>query len=196
MFHALRTSYSAIRRNKNWNPFLTPKTMHYINFQLLFLQKSGECVGAYEVNSIPSRKEVLNQEYAFSPCPPQIGKLPLPPDIFMHGFLDPGDHFGDMAVEMLPKKLWGPLRWDARQHDRYNVPSGWGFYIIEGINWGMVSWVAGVVLGGVTVLTVTWSVWAGDVQGGTGLGQYCLSVLTLSVSVWLLRYSVQDGVKT
>jgi len=191
MFQRLRNAYYALRGNRN--PFLVPKSMHYVKFQLLFLQKSGECIGAYEINSIPSSKEVFKQEYAFSPCPPRIGKLPLPPDIFMHGFLDPGDHLGPMAVDILPKKLWCQLRWDAQANDRYNVPAGWGFYIVEGINWPLVSWCAAVALLGVTILTVTWSVWTEDVQGGTGLGQYCLAVLTLSVSVWLLKYSVRDG---
>jgi hypothetical protein len=168
--------------------------MHYIKFQLLFLQKSGECVGSYEVDSIPSIKEVLNQEYAFSPCPPRIGKLPLPPDIFMHAFLDPGDHLGPMAVDILPKKLWCQLRWDAGANGRWNVPEGWGFYIVEGVNWGLVSWCAGAALVLVTVLAVVWSVIVGDVQGGTGLGQYCLAVLTLGVSVWLLRDRGSNGV--
>ncbi|KAK4446789.1 hypothetical protein QBC34DRAFT_468890, partial [Podospora aff. communis PSN243] len=186
MFRRLRNAYNALRPRRN--PFFVPKTMHYVKFQLLFLQKSGECVGAYELDSIPSTKEVIKQEYAFSPCPPRIGKLPLPPDIFMHGFLDPCDHFGPMAVEILPKKLWSQLRWDARANDRYNVPAGWGFYIVEGINWSLVSWCTAVALILVTALTMSWSIWAGDVQGGTGLGQYCLAVLTVSVSAWLLRY--------
>ncbi|KAK0750882.1 hypothetical protein B0T18DRAFT_485608 [Schizothecium vesticola] len=116
MFQRLRNAYYVLRPRRN--PFFVPKTMHYVKFQLLFLQKSGECIGAYEVDSIPSRNEVIKQEYAFSPCPPRIGKLPLPPDIFMHGFLDPCDHLGPMAVELLPKKLWSQLRWDARANDR------------------------------------------------------------------------------
>ena len=191
MFQRLRNAYYALRPGRN--PFFVPRTMHYVKFQLLFLQKSGECIGAYEVDSIPSRNEVIKQEYAFSPCPPRIGRLPLPPEIFMHGFLDPGDHLGPMAVEMLPKKLWCRLRWDVRANDRYNVPEGWGFYIREGINWPLVSWCTGVALIVVTALTMSWSIWAGDIQGGTGLGQYCLAVLTVSVSAWLLKYSVEPS---
>lgn len=191
MFQRLHNAYYALRPRRN--PFFVPKTMHYVKFQLLFLQKSGECIGAYEVDSIPSRNEVIKQEYAFSPCPPRIGKLPLPPDIFMHGFLDPCDHLGPMAVEMLPKKLWSQLRWDVRANDRYNVPAGWGFYIVEGINWSLVSWCTAVALIAVTALTMSWSMWAGDVQGGTGLGQYCLAVLTVTVSAWLLKYSVEPS---
>ncbi len=196
MFQRLRSAYYALRRSgRITNPFLIPKTMHYVKFQLLFLRKSGECVGSYQVNSIPSPKEIRKQEYEFSPCPPTLGTpaLPMPPDIFMHAFLDPEDHLGPMAVEILPKKLWSQLRWDALLNGRYSVPEGWGFYIVEGINWPLVSWCAAVALAAVTVLTVLWSVVAEDVQGGTGLGQYCLAVLTLSVSVWLLRYSVRDG---
>ncbi|KAK1751395.1 hypothetical protein QBC47DRAFT_417310 [Echria macrotheca] len=199
MFQRLRTAYEGLRTSHNKatvhlprNPFLIPRTMYYIRFELLLLRESGECVGNYETGAIPSRAEVAKHQYAFSPCPPRIGPLPLPPNIFMHGFLNPGDHLGPMAVEMLPKKLWSPLRWDAQAHGSFDIPAGWGFYIVEGINWPLVSWCAAVALLGVTVLTVVWSVLAGDVQGGTGLGQYCLAVLTLSVSMWLLKYGVQD----
>ncbi|KAK0724877.1 hypothetical protein B0H67DRAFT_117931 [Lasiosphaeris hirsuta] len=133
MFRRLQSDYCQLRNSRS--PLLAPKAMHYVKVQLLHLQKSGECVGNYEVNSTPSRKEVLNQEYAFSPCPPLMGNLPMPPDIFMHAFLDPADHLGPMAVEMLPKKLWRALAWDGRVHDHFNIPHGWGFYIVEGINW-------------------------------------------------------------
>ncbi|KAK1750411.1 hypothetical protein QBC47DRAFT_418170 [Echria macrotheca] len=193
MFQRLQSAYHDLRKTSGIkNPFLVPKNMQYIKFQLLFLQKSGECIANYEPDSIPSLKEVLRQEYAFSPCPPQIGSLPLPPDLFMHGFLDPGDHFGPGAVDILPKKLWSPLRWEPGAHGRYNVPDGWGFYIIEGINWSLISLCMAVASAAITIVTVAWSVRVGDVQGGTGLGQYCLAVLTLSVSVWLLKYSIRD----
>ncbi|KAK5663757.1 hypothetical protein OQA88_4188 [Cercophora sp. LCS_1] len=190
MFRRLQHAYHTLHKSRN--PFLVPKTMHYVKFQLLNLQKSGECIGHYQTNSIPTRKQVLNQEYAFAPCPPLLGDLPMPPDIFMHAFLDAGDHLGPMAVEVLPKKLWRALAWDRRVHDHFNIPQGWGFYIVEGINWPLVQWCAAITLFGVTVLTVCWSVLMTDVQGGTGLGQYCLAVLALSVSVYLLKHSVRD----
>ncbi|KAK3323050.1 hypothetical protein B0H66DRAFT_555718 [Apodospora peruviana] len=192
LFRRLRAGYDGLRNSRN--PFLVPKTMHFVKLQLLHLQKSGECVGNYTINSIPSRKEVLNQEYAFTPCPPRLGDLPMPPDIFMHAFLNPADHLGPVAIEMLPKKLWCKLGWDRRVHDHFNIPYGWGFYISEGANWALLSWCAAVALLAVTGLTVTWSVVLRDVQGGTGLGQYCLAVLAVSVSVYLLKHSVQqDG---
>ncbi|KAK4185326.1 hypothetical protein QBC35DRAFT_534289 [Podospora australis] len=144
MFQRLQNAYRSLRNP--WNPLLVPKTMQYVKFELLFLQKSGECVGSYETNSIPSQKEVLRQQYAFSPCPPKFN-LPLPPDIFMHGFLDPGDHLGPMAVDMLPKKLWSKLRWN--QNERFDIPVGWGFYIEEGINWALVFLCGAIALMGI-----------------------------------------------
>ncbi|KAK4171905.1 hypothetical protein QBC36DRAFT_315348 [Triangularia setosa] len=113
-FQRMRNAYYASRKTSSWNPLLIPKTMQYIKFQVLFLQKSGEVVGSYQSNPIPSQKEVFRQEYTFHPCPPQIGDLPMPPEIFMHAFLDPGDHLGPMVVEILPKKLWAGLRWDGQ----------------------------------------------------------------------------------
>ncbi|KAK3375548.1 hypothetical protein B0T24DRAFT_202892 [Lasiosphaeria ovina] len=191
MFSRLQKAYRDLRGS--WNPLLVPKTMHYVKFQLLHLKKTSECVANYQVNTIPLRKEVLSQEYAFSPCPPQVGQLPMPPHLFMHGFLDPGDHMGPMAVEMLPKKLWRRLGWDGRVHDHFNIPTAYGFYIVEGVNWPFMSWCAAVALLLVTALTVAWSVLAVDVQGGTGLCQYCLAVLAVSVSVYLLEHSVREG---
>lgn len=190
LFQSLRNAYYSLRKS-TWNPFLIPKTMHYVKFQLLFLQRSGEVVGTYEVNSIPPAKEVLTQAYDFRPCPPRVGGLPIPRDIFMHSFLNPGDHLGPMVVEMLPKKLWAELRWDGQAHDHFNIPTGWGFYIVEGIYWGLVWWWTVLLLVAVSILTVTWSALMGDVQGGTGLGQYCLAALAVLGSVGLWHYNVR-----
>ncbi|KAK0671564.1 hypothetical protein QBC41DRAFT_270230 [Cercophora samala] len=191
LFQKLQNAYHALRKTPFLNSLLVPKTMHYVKFQLLFLQKSGEVIGNYELNSIPSIHEVLKQEYSFRPCPPLIGKLPIPPDIFMHAFLDPGDHLGPMAVEVLPKKLWAELRWDGQANDHFNLPTGWGFYIVEGTHWGLVWWWTVLVLGTVTILTVAWSALMHDVQGGTGLGQYCLAAVALLGSVGLWHYNAR-----
>ncbi|KAK4664798.1 uncharacterized protein QC763_507741, partial [Podospora pseudopauciseta] len=37
-FQSLRNAYYSLRKS-TWNPFLVPKTMHYVKFQLLFLQR-------------------------------------------------------------------------------------------------------------------------------------------------------------
>ncbi|KAI1749652.1 hypothetical protein F4782DRAFT_512657 [Xylaria castorea] len=186
IFKKLQAEYHNLRGQRIRNPLIKPKMMHYIKFQLLYLQKSKECVGNYEFNSIPSRTEIYRQEYAFSPCPPALGDLPIPPALFMHAFLDPGDHMGSMAVEMLPKKLRRDLSWDDSINNSLNVPVGWGFYIIEGLDWLGVTWCIVITTLAVTLLTILWSALMQDVQGGTGIGQYCIAVLAVMVSAVLL----------
>lgn len=162
-------------------------TSNIDKFQLLYLKRSQECVGNYTTNSIPSRKEVQAQEYTLNPCPPTHGDVPLPPDLFMHVFLDPGDHLGSMAAEMLPKKLRSKLFWDTSVNSVGNAPIGWGFYVIEGVDWfAMTMLVFGVVLFA-TILTIVWSTVRNDVQGGTGIGQYSIAVLAVLISTVVLR---------
>ena len=140
-------------------------------------------MGNFEIDSIPSKKEVLNAEYAFKPCPPSIGKLPIPPHIFMHSFQNPGDHTGSLAIERLPKKLWEKLSCDNNQ---LNVPVGWGIYIIEGYNWKLLRQCVGCAIFITFILTLLWCILR-DVQSGTGIGQYSIAALALALTVFVLE---------
>lgn len=94
---------------------------------------------------------------------------------------------GSMATEALPKKLRNELQWNESVHDSVNMPIGWGFYIIEDVAWFLVGWwVAGLVVV-VTALTLIWCAFMHDVQGGTGIGQYCLAVLAILIAVVVSR---------
>ncbi|RYP44158.1 hypothetical protein DL768_009352 [Monosporascus sp. mg162] len=207
MFERLQAAYHEFRGKWRGNLLIKPKSMHYVKvspslftsqatniqvpanprqFQLLYLKKSMECVGSYQINSVPSRKEIISQEYAFSPCPPLLGDVPIPPNIFMHIFLNPGDHLGSMATEMLPKKLRIKLFSDGSINNAFDLPVGWGFYIVEGVDWFLTGWCVISIVLMITVLTVTWSITMQDVQGGTGIGQYCVAVLAVFVpAIWL-----------
>ncbi|KAK3989489.1 hypothetical protein QBC44DRAFT_84051 [Cladorrhinum sp. PSN332] len=187
LFLRLQTAYHDLRNSSpmSKNPFTVPKTMHYVKLQLLPFTKSGAVVGPYEVNSIPSRKEVQERRYAFSPCPPLIGSLPMPPDIFMHSFLDPADHFGPMVVSILPKKLHHQLCTASMNS------TGWGFYIVEGINWPLVVSTTVVTVFGITILAIVWSECTGDIQGGMGIGQFGIGVVAVLASVWALYITIE-----
>lgn len=162
-------------------------------FHLLRLQKSTDCVGNYTVNSIPSRAEILRGEYAFRPCPPPHGDVPIPPDVFMHVFLDPGDHLGSMAAEMLPKKLHSKLGWDDTINNASNLPVGWGFYIVERVDWVVTAWCIVGIITVVTLLTIVWSTVKRDIQGGTGIGQYCIAALAfLTTAIMLGNRSIPN----
>ena len=86
---------------------------------------------------------------------------------------------------MLPKKLHSQLLWDKNVNGATYLPQGWGFYIVEGIDWAFVRWcVLGLVLA-VTILTIVWSAVKEDVQGGTGIGQFCIGALAMLSTVLL-----------
>ncbi|KAL6411015.1 hypothetical protein AUP68_07449 [Ilyonectria robusta] len=90
---------------------------------------------------------------------------------------------------MLPKKLRSKLFWDTSANNVFNAPIGWGFYIIEGVDWlAMTKWVFGFVLLA-TTFTIAWSTVRNDVQAGTGIGQYCIAVLAVLISTVVLGYS-------
>ncbi|KAK6836301.1 hypothetical protein PG987_006796 [Apiospora arundinis] len=165
------------------NPFLVPKAVEYVKFNLVRSDKSGECVGNYKVNSIPSFKEVEKREYAYSPCPPLIGPMPIQSHLFMHSFLNPGGHSGSLAVQQLPKKVGTRLACTASpMNGNTNTiapPFGWGIYIVEGLNVTLIVWLLGAGLLSIFLLATVWATAYNDVQAGMGVGQFALAFLTL-----------------
>ncbi|KAF6795906.1 hypothetical protein CMUS01_15896 [Colletotrichum musicola] len=121
---ALASMYKNVLSGNIRNPFKKAVSMKYIRFDLVYLQRSREAVRNIVFDSIPSKDEVVRQEYAFSPCPPQTtSKLPLESELFMHAFLEPGDHF-TCAMQILPKKLHIELFWDHLRNHNGNRPYG------------------------------------------------------------------------
>ncbi|KAI0547131.1 hypothetical protein F4679DRAFT_555408 [Xylaria curta] len=173
LYSKIRETYSEMRGPLSKNILIVPKTVEYVKFELIRFQKSGACVGNYETNSIPSIKEVLQQEYAFNPCPPRIGRLPIQPHIFMHSFLNPGDHSGSLAVSQLPKKINEMLRMTELDNSQ-ELPYGWGIFIVEGFNETLVAYILLLVLSIILLVVVLWSSLLKDISGGVGIGQFGL----------------------
>lgn len=123
---------------------------------------------------------MLKKEYSFKPCPPNIGKLPIPPHIFMHSFRDPGNHTGSLAVERLPKKLRQKL---TCRNNQLNVPVGWGVYIMEGYNWKLILWCAAGTFFAILLFVLLWCHLKKDVQGGMGMGQYSIAILAFVLAM-------------
>ncbi|KAK7960317.1 hypothetical protein PG996_010963 [Apiospora saccharicola] len=109
LYHRIRTEYQKLRSYLASNLFVTPSRVEYVNFELMQRRQTGECVGNYQTNSVPSIKEVMSGQYTFWPCPPVIGGIPIQSHIFMHSFLTPGDHGSTRDFERLPKKLKSKL---------------------------------------------------------------------------------------
>ena len=147
--------------------------------------KTLNSVGNFEGDSIPSIKEVYRGEYTYKPCPPNIGRYPIHPKVFMHSFLEPGNHTGCVAVQRLPKKLHCELTC-AISVDAVPLPEGWGIYVVEGFNWGLIRLIVAVFVVLTLVLSVTWSIAIGDVQGGVGIGQYAVALVAVALTTVLL----------
>ncbi|TRX94215.1 hypothetical protein FHL15_004983 [Xylaria flabelliformis] len=173
LYSKIKEAYSEMRGSLSKNILVVPKTVEYVKFELVRFKKSGACVGNYETNSIPSIKEVIRQEYTFNPCPPRIGRLPIQPHIFMHSFLNPGDHSGSLAVSQLPKKVNEMLRMTELDNSQ-ELPYGWGIFIVEGFNETLVAYIVLLVLSIILLVVVLWSSILKDISGGVGIGQFGL----------------------
>lgn len=180
LFHKIRRAYREMRGVYFRNPFIVPQTIQYVKFELINRQRTGQCVGNFEPDSIPPVKELYNGRYAYIPCPPDIGKYPMHPHVFMHSLLEPGDHTGSVAVERLPKKMHVILEHKGNLLD---LPVGWGIYIVEGLNWGLIRIVVASAIVVTLGLTLGWCVGMRDVQGGAGIGSYAATIVAISLSV-------------
>ncbi|KAL2208342.1 hypothetical protein CC79DRAFT_1381399 [Sarocladium strictum] len=152
-----------------------------------------ECIGKYKTERIPSIKEIMGGQYAMNPCPGTYEDFVISPEVFMHEFTSPGDHTGAAASDALPKKLHSKLLWDKNVNNIGNTPVGWGFYIVEGIEWEAVAWCTTAILIAVTVLTIAWSEYTNDVQGATGIGQFCLGALAVSIALLAFAQGAATG---
>ncbi|CAJ2501479.1 Uu.00g043320.m01.CDS01 [Anthostomella pinea] len=172
------------------NLFVVPKSVEYVKFDLINRRKTGAGVGNYEKISIPSIKDVMAGEYAFSPCPPSIGSVPIQSHLFMHSFIDPGDHIGQKSVMRLPKKVGkklicrGPLDHDTA------LLYGWGIYIVEELNEEAVAYFLTVVMVIILAVTMPWSSVKQDTQGGMGIGQFALAFTALFLTMGLISMKI------
>ncbi|KAI1750284.1 hypothetical protein F4782DRAFT_252796 [Xylaria castorea] len=177
LYSLIREMYQTMRGRLARNKFIVPKTIEYVKFELVRRSNTGECIGNYEKDSIPGKEEMARKEYTLTPYPPRIGRIPIQPHVFMHSFLNPGDHLGGLAVLQLPKKVGRRLKCTAQPINPLDVPYGWGVYIVEGVNMFLVSLLLAGILALVTLAVLLWSTLKGDVQGGTGIGQYALAIV-------------------
>ncbi|KAI1346171.1 hypothetical protein F5Y01DRAFT_298498 [Xylaria sp. FL0043] len=193
LFGLIRDKYELMRGPMVKNIFMAPKTVEYIKFELVRRSSTGECVGNFERNSIPSQVEVGKREYAFSPCPPRIGTIPIQPHIFMHSFMKPGDHLGDLVLCSLPKRVGRKLKCVTQPLNPLDVPYGWGIYIVEGLNTSRISLLLIAVIFLLTLTVLVWTTLKDDVQGGTGIGQYGLAVTGTGLAVDALLWEPLRG---
>ena len=193
LYHRIRTEYHKLRSQKARNIFVVPTRVEYVKFELMQRRQTGECVGNHQTDSIPSIKEVMNRQYAFWPCPPAIGSIPIQSHIFMHSFLTPGDHGSTRDFERLPKKLNTKLSCSLEGINARQVPVGWGIYIVEDLNTTLLASLLLAVLLVVLIITIAWSIQNDDIQGGMGIGQFAIAFITGVLATSALRNKASLG---
>ncbi|KAK8005632.1 hypothetical protein PG990_011669 [Apiospora arundinis] len=175
------------------NIFVIPTRIEFVNFELMQRTQTGECVGNYQTDSIPSIKEVMARQYTFWPCPPAIGSVPIQSHIFMHSFLTPGDHGTTRDFERLPKKVNTKLTCSAGATNARQVPMGWGIYIVEDLNTTLLASLLLAILLLVLIITTVWSIHKDDIQGGMGIGQFAIAFVTGVLATGALRNKASLG---
>ncbi|KAK8054626.1 hypothetical protein PG994_009693 [Apiospora phragmitis] len=115
--------------------------------------------------------------------------MPIQSHLFMHSFLNPGDHSGRVAVKQLPKKVGRKLACSGPLSDPSAIPFGWGIYIVEGLNTILVVWLLGAGLLSIFLLTTAWTAVNNDAQGGMGIGQFALAFLALLLTTAAVKES-------
>lgn len=137
-----------------------------------------------EIGSLPSLKEVYTGEYAYSPCPPDIGDNPVDPGFFMHSFRSPGDHSNNLIIERLPKKMHSQLA--CHRGLDGPVQQGWGILIVEGPNWFLIRLTVGSLTFVIGTISVACSVITQSVQDGSSVGQLLMTIMGIGIGVALM----------
>lgn len=122
-------------------------------------------------------------DYEFSPRP-MAPLPPVPPEIFIH-YLSHDHHDANGSSFVWVPRL--PKRINKRIID-CNVPSyGWGLYIREGLNGVLLFWTIIVFSFCSVLLCILWTLFMGDVQGGSGLGALLLALPPIIIGAIIFR---------
>ncbi|KAL9123279.1 MAG: hypothetical protein Q9187_000151, partial [Circinaria calcarea] len=132
--------------------------------------------------SLPPEDEVTSKRYYYNPCP--LKPPPIPSHVFLHYLSSSRDHPRSVWLDRLPQKLEGSMMQSTEP-----LPVGWGIYIIEGPNRIAMFWtIVGIVIVSIIVST-TWTVVKGDIQGGFGVGAWMVSVPNVLMVAFFLKWS-------
>jgi hypothetical protein len=126
---------------------------------------------------------VQDVDYEFSPRP-MAPLPPVPPEIFIH-YLKHDYHDANPSSYVWVPRL--PKRINKRIID-CNIPSyGWGVYIREGLNGVLLFWMIIIISFCSVLLCIFWSLFMGDVQGGSGLGALLLALPPIIIGAIIFR---------
>jgi hypothetical protein len=173
LFLEMKTRYE---RTRGWwsrfNWLVRPMTIEFIEFKFWNFKESWITV-CKRPSCIPPQK---SPDYEFQPK--TLEPPPMPPQVYLH-YLKHGN--GDLNplrnewIEQLPKRL--------RKHDP--TCYAYGMHIIEGPHRAGIFVITMIILVIDVVVSVGWSVWKHDVQGGTGIGALVVACWGTFLTAWI-----------
>jgi hypothetical protein len=184
LFAKIHSRYYSIRK-KWWLPLLyRPINIRFVQFHIY----EGHRVGIFNdtTEPIPPPGEVHALRYHYYECPLK----PLPPmdhRAFLHFFREQGKHASakrSLFLNRLPKKVGESI---LAQDDEENLRLGWGVYIVEGLNWPVISWCMFGILLLSFIVSICYALLMKTQESGFGIGQWLVAVLTAALTALCIQ---------
>lgn len=180
LFALTKSRYDEVRGHRSRFFLLEPTAVEWVQFSLEERHRVGILL---RPNAVPPKAEVVGLHYEYAPCP--LDTLPpIPDNVFLHHFANPGDHRRPIWLHRLPKKVNNSILGSSEE-----LVTGWGVHIIEGPNWLAVWKVAFCIVFASGLFGILWSVYRSDVSGAFGVASWMTSVLTLLMMVCFSKWS-------
>lgn len=180
LFSLIRERYKTIRGYRTRFFLIEPARVEWVQFSL----ENRYSVGIHDKPlAVPPEAEVESNRYEYDPCP--LKSLPpIPDNVFLHHFNDPGHHRRPNWLRRIPKKVNDSL---IGHHEGDII--GWGVHIIEGPNWLAISVAVFCIVLSSGVFATAWAVCRNDISGAFAVAGWMIGVLTAAMMVCLSKWS-------
>ncbi|KAF2802092.1 uncharacterized protein BDZ99DRAFT_209142 [Mytilinidion resinicola] len=182
-FQNTKMAYDRLRGNWLKRTLKAPYSISYTKFEL-FRHHRGYNAG-HLAQEIPPELEVRAQRYHYDPCPLNP---PLPSSVFLHALRHPEYYEGQRLQDRMPKKLHDGIL--GALGSAFS-PIGWGVHIHDGPNKFAIAIFVSLTILASLVAAALWIALRKDVQGGTGIGQYAVAVLTAIFGLGVFGWSYE-----
>ncbi|KAK0717437.1 hypothetical protein B0T26DRAFT_775806, partial [Lasiosphaeria miniovina] len=180
-FCRIRERYLEARSFRVKYFFIKPVDVHFVQFSL----EDRHRVGILDKPmAIPSAAEMAAEGYGYHPWP--LKPPPVPANIFLHHLSHQAGHRRLLWGNRIPQKLHQSILQGGSSND---LVVGWGVHIVEGLNKVTILAAMLVALLASGVISVTYAVARGDVQGGFGIGAWLTGVQGLVVMLVATKWS-------
>jgi hypothetical protein len=106
---------------------------------------------------------------------------------FLHFFRKQGKHASakrGLFLNRLPKKVGESI---LAQDDEETLHLGWGVYIVEGLNWPVISWCMFGILLLSFIVSICYALLMKTQESGFGIGQWLVAVLTAALAALCIQ---------